>query len=82
MTVEEYAANGYEPYAARAEAAQTTEPQEPKSLFEKQTRRNRQDRPPTNLTDLQKAVEIAKQYENPCGIRSGLSQALAVRQGK
>ena len=68
MTVEEYAANGYEPYTTpEPEAAQTTEQQEPESPVSEKADAPEQagqttDRP---LTDLQKkAVEIARQYEN------------------
>ena len=55
MTVEEYAANDYEPYSEAAPAQETTPPAEPQE----------QATPPAeNLTDLQKkAVEIAGQYE-------------------
>lgn len=80
MTVEEYAANGYEPYSApESEAAQTTEPQEPEKP-EAQEKPQEPEIPVSEkadtpeqagqtadkpLTDLQKkAVEIAKQYEN------------------
>ena len=80
MTVEEYSANGYEPYAAQEpEAAQTTEPQEPEKP-EAQEKPQEPESPVSEkadtpeqagqtadkpLTDLQKkAVEIAKQYEN------------------
>ena len=66
MTVEEYAANGYEPYTApEQETAQTAEPQEPEEpeaqekpqepespVSEKQTRRNRQSRPPAKQRRL------------------------------
>ena len=79
MTVEEYAANGYEPYAApEQETAQTAEPQEPgepeaqekpqelKSPISEKADTPEQAGQTTDkpLTDLQKkAVEIAKQYE-------------------
>ena len=88
MTVEEYAANGYEPYAApEPEAAQTTEPQEPKSPVSEKTDTPEQagqtaDKP---LTDLQKkAVEIAKQYENlPLQDKIGIvAQAFGSTSGK
>ena len=88
MTVEEYAANGYEPYAApKPEAAQTTEPQEPKSPVSEKTDTPEQagqtaDKP---LTDLQKkAVEIAKQYENlPLQDKIGIvAQAFGSTSGK
>lgn len=88
MTVEEYAANGYEPYAApEPEAAQTTEPQEPKSpVSEKQTRRNRQDRPPTNPLQIYRKKRLRSPNStkiSPCRIRSGLSHRLsAVRRAK
>lgn len=79
MTVEEYAANGYEPYTApEPEAAQTAEPQEPGEP-EAQEKPQKPESPVSEkadtpeqagqttdkpLTDLQKkAVEIAKQYE-------------------
>ena len=79
MTVEEYAANGYEPYTApEPEAAQTAEPQEPGEP-EAQEKPPEPENPVSEkadtpeqvgqttdkpLTDLQKkAVEIAKQYE-------------------
>ena len=88
MTVEEYAANGYEPYAApEPEAAQTTEPQEPKSpVLKKQTRRNRQDRPPTNPLQIYRKKRLRSPNStkiSPCRIRSGLSHRLsAVRRAK
>ena len=79
MTVEEYAANGYEPYTApEQETAQTAEPQEPgepeaqekpqelKSPISEKADTPEQAGQTTDkpLTDLQKkAVEIAKQYE-------------------
>ena len=55
MTVEEYAANDYEPYSAAAPAPEAPPPAEPQE----------QAPPPAeNLTDLQKkAVEIAGRYE-------------------
>ena len=55
MTVEEYAANDYEPYSEAAPAPETPPPAEPQE----------QAPPPAeNLTDLQKkAVEIAGRYE-------------------
>ena len=55
MTVEEYAANDYEPYSEAAPAQETPPPAEPQE----------QATPPAeNLTDLQKkAVEIAGRYE-------------------
>ena len=55
MTVEEYAANDYEPYSAADPAPETPPPAEPQE----------QAPPPAeNLTDLQKkAVEIAGRYE-------------------
>ena len=65
MTVEEYAANGYEPYAApEPEAAQTTEPQEPKSPVSEKTDTPEQagqtaDKP---LTDLQKKNDSQRLY--------------------
>uniref|UniRef100_UPI003220028A antirestriction protein ArdA n=1 Tax=uncultured Alistipes sp. TaxID=538949 RepID=UPI003220028A len=80
MTVEEYAANGYEPYAApEPETAQTTEPQEPeepeaqeKSQEPESHVSEKADAPEQAaqtadkpLTDIQKkAVEIAGKYEN------------------
>lgn len=88
MTVEEYATNGYEPYAApEPEAAQTTEPQEPEAPVSEKADTPEQagqtaDKP---LTDLQKkAVEIAKQYENlPLQEKIGIvAQAFGGTEGK
>ena len=88
MTVEEYAANGYEPYAApKPEAAQTTEPQEPEAPVSEKADTPEQagqtaDKP---LTDLQKkAVEIAGKYENlPLPDKIGIvAQAFGGTSGK
>ena len=88
MTVEEYAANGYEPYAApEPEAAQTTEPQEPETPISEKADTPEQagqtaDKP---LTDLQKkAVEIAGKYKNlPLQEKIGIvAQAFGGTEGK
>ena len=61
MTVEEYAANGYEP-AAQPEAAQTTDTPQPESSVPEKV--DTPEPPGPVLTELEKkAVEIAKGYE-------------------
>ena len=88
MTVEEYAANGYEPYTApEPEAAQTAEPQEPENPVSEKADTPEQAGQTTDkpLTDLQKkAVEIAKQYEAfPLREKIGIvAQAFGGTEGK
>ena len=85
MTVEEYAANGYEPYAApEPEAAQTATPESPVSEKADAPEQAGQtaDKP---LTDLQKkAVEIAGKYEAlPLQDKIGIvAQAFGSTEGK
>ena len=88
MTVEEYAANGYEPYSTpEPETAQTTEPQEPEIPVSEKADAPEQagqtaDKP---LTDIQKkAVEIAGKYENlPLQDKIGIvAQAFGGTEGK
>ena len=64
MTVEEYAANGYET-AAQPETAQTTDTPQPESSVSEKVDAPEQAEPPAPvLTELEKkAVEIAKGYE-------------------
>ncbi|MCM1525330.1 MAG: YodL domain-containing protein, partial [Ruminococcus sp.] len=96
MTVEEYAANGYEPYAAPdQEAAQTAEPQEQEKAdtpAQEETTEKKADTPEQAaqtadrpLTDLQKkAVEIAGRYENlPMQDKIGIiAQAFGGTEGR
>ena len=96
MTVEEYAANGYEPYAApEPEAAQTAETPEPEKAdtpTQEGTAAEKADAPEQAaqtadkpLTDLQKkAVEIAGKYENlPLQEKIGIvAQAFGGTEGK
>ena len=88
MTVEEYAANGYEPYATpEPEAAQIAEPQEPEAPVSEKadTPEQAEQTAKKPLTDLQKkAVEIAKQYENlPLQDKIGIiAQAFGGTEGK
>ncbi len=96
MTVEEYAANGYEPYSTpKPEAAQTTETPEPEKAdthTQEETAAEKADVPEQAgqtadkpLTDLQrKAVEIAGQYENlPLQDKIGIvAQAFGSTEGK
>ena len=83
MTVEEYAANGYEPYATpEPEAAQTAETPEPEKAETPEQAGQTADKP---LTDLQrKAVEIAGKYENlPLQDKIGIvAQAFGGTEGK
>ena len=96
MTVEEYAANGYEPYAApEPEAGQTAETPEPEKAdtpTQKGAAAEKADTPEQAgqtadkpLTDLQKkAVEIAKRYEAlPLQDKIGIvAQAFGGTEGK
>ena len=96
MTVEEYAANGYEPYAApEPETAQTTETPEPEKAdtpAQEGAAAEKADAPEQAaqtadkpLTDLQKkAVEIAGKYENlPLQDKIGIvAQAFGGTEGK
>ena len=96
MTVEEYAANGYEPYAApEPEAGQTAETPEPEKAdtpTQEGAAAEKADTPEKAgqtadkpLTDLQKkAVEIAKRYETlPLQDKIGIvAQAFGGTEGK